>query len=293
MRLFERIEQLSRGRPACPYPIGGTRRALQNRCVTDGYAHWLFRLRRARLRRWLLRDAAPSRDAPISSPRLAESDHLCYSPPIPEPAPAAPFWKRRVLSHQAAARFLVRGDATNATMCVLCAFSPPPARLPQRNRPGSPSTIDASRRMPRPLPYSFSARRHPSRRGLSRQPAKAAAPASCAAHKRDAFESRSPTLSSLTTSCPPPSAGGTVLPGRFAPIAGCTFLQAYGRAGQRSLNRPTTCKMAMNGLRRRRERRREIGENSIEQSLQRVRFEQPARTEGGYSEDAGPHAACA
>ena len=44
-----------------------------------GYAHWLLRLKRARLRRWLLRDAAPSRDAPISSPRPAKFDHLCYS----------------------------------------------------------------------------------------------------------------------------------------------------------------------------------------------------------------------
>ena len=178
--------------------------------------------------------------------------------------------------------------------CAFCAHSVhrPPA-CPNEIAPGHHQPIDASRRMPRPLPYSFSARRHPSRRRLPRQPAKAAAPASCAAHKRDAFESRSPPLSSLTTSWPPPSAGGTALPGRFAPIAGCTFLQACGRDRQRSLNRATTCKMAVNGLRRRRERRREIGENSIEQSLQRVRFEQPARTEGGYSEDTGPHAACA
>ena len=88
--------------------------------------------------------------------------------------------------------------------CAFCAHSVhrPPA-CPNQIAPGRHQPSTRAGAMPRPLPYSFSARRHPSRRRLPRQPAKAAAPASCAAHKRDAFESRSPPLSSLTTSCPP------------------------------------------------------------------------------------------
>ena len=77
---------------------------------------------------------------PMPWPRFEESDHMCHSPPMPESACAAQFQKSASPSHCAPARFLVKADATDATMYVLCAFRPPPARLPQPNRTALSST---------------------------------------------------------------------------------------------------------------------------------------------------------